>query len=175
VHRCKYYVISGAALALALAPLASAQLQQTPPLNTLRGVVIAKPDGKPLANVPVVMVHAEHGYLTIGSGGINGSGATAEQPDAGSYVARNKKVVCDAVSASDGSFVLRSFCAPQERWSLAAGDSERGFCLRASVVPAEFSDAPLRKSTRPALSRPNACPIRQPHPFAPASNSPSPT
>jgi hypothetical protein len=111
-------------------------------LNRLEGVVVSKADGRPLADVPVVMVHAEDGHLTIGSNGVEGSGAQRLDPRA--FVTHNVKVACDALTAADGTFVLRSFCAPAERWIVAAGDREHGFYLRAGIVPADYAEAPLR-------------------------------
>jgi len=126
---------------------AAAQDSAAPTLNTLRGIVVSKEDGRPLARVPVVMAHARRAHLRLGSAGIGGSGENLTEP--GAFVSRNAKVVCEAVSAADGTFVLRSFCTPREPWILAAGDPQRGFCLRPGVVPAELAEAGLRLEIEP--------------------------
>lgn len=111
-------------------------------LNTLRGVVVSKLDGKPVADLPVVMAHAARGSLTLRPDEIAASGeelATGE-----TFARRNARAFCDAVSGPDGSFTLRSFGAPDERWMIAAGDAARGFFLRMDVIPKDYAETPLR-------------------------------
>src|SRR5262245_3806037 len=65
---------AAAMLALLLAPpLAAAEPRsgepREKPLNRLKGVVVTKADGRPVAGVTVAMAHATHGSLAIQNGG----------------------------------------------------------------------------------------------------------
>ncbi len=143
MYTCPRPLFRATWICLALArPTALAEAQPPPTLNTLRGIVVSKADGQPLAGVPVVMAHAEKGYVRVGSGGLDAGGP--ELLDRRAFVSRNKRSWCDAITASDGSFALRGFDAPNEPWILAAGDRQRGYCVQPRVRPAEHADTPLR-------------------------------
>ena len=93
------------ALGAALLPLGAPIVWAQPPdrllLNTFQGVVISKADGKPLAGVPVVMAHAEKGYLYIGPHG-RLSGAGQDRKDRQQFATRDAKTFCDAITDTEG-------------------------------------------------------------------------
>lgn len=134
-------------LALLVLGLASARAGAQLPINELRGVVVSKADGKPLAGVPVVIAHAEKGSITIQNGQISAQGQDVASEE---LATRNFRLACDALSDADGSFVLRNYSAPTEHWMLAAGNRGVGLALTQSITPSDYNGRQLKIEVEPA-------------------------
>ena len=122
---------------------AVAESPDKPAINTLRGIVISKADGTPVADVQVVMAHNTEGHVDVGWHGYLG-GCGHDEKNSRALARRNVKTFCDTCTDSEGRFTLRSFALPDEPWNLAAGGREHGFVLLTNVVPAEHTDDVLR-------------------------------
>ena len=131
---------SCAALVLLGLTAAPARTEQ-PPMNRLKGVVVYRADGRPAANVPVVLAHGGKGYISI----LDGLQCYGEEEKVlGIFTKRNSKRACQTVTDAKGRFLFENFAAPDEAWNVAAGDPQHGFALRLDIHPKEYANTPLK-------------------------------
>ncbi len=123
----------------------SAFAQQPPsiPINELKGVVVSKEDGKPLAGVTVAMAHAEDAWLWFGPEGALGAQGPKEKV-LFFFTKLNGLTACEAVTDHEGRFTFSSFRSTSQRYTVAACHKTYGACLLTSVVPDEVPDELLR-------------------------------
>lgn len=131
-----------AALAVIGATGAPTRGADPPEMNRLTGVVVFRENGRPAANVQVVLSHERKGYIYITETGLQGYGE--EEKVLGIFTKRNSKHFCQAVTDDQGRFTLKNFAAPDEAWHLATGDPRLGYTLQIKVRPRDYADKSLR-------------------------------
>ena len=103
-------------------------------------------DGRPVAGVPVHMIHGEQGWLRFTDGGLDGAGAS--ETVMLFFTKLNSKHHCSNRTDSEGRFTLSNFAAPDGLWAVAAGDPAHGYDLLLNVRPVDHADAPLTLKLR---------------------------
>ncbi|MEE8171044.1 MAG: carboxypeptidase-like regulatory domain-containing protein [Phycisphaerae bacterium] len=113
------------------------------PVHSLRGVVVAKADGRPLAGVTVAMAHKERGWIMIGNRGqLTAYGPTERVLLF--FSKRNGRAACTATTDELGRFALANFVSMRDQYTLAAAHSEHGVALLKNVRPDAHVDEPIR-------------------------------
>jgi hypothetical protein len=111
------------------------------PINRLRGVVVTKKDGRPVAGATVALAHARKARLTFDAEGALTAYGESERvlfflPK------RNGETAVDAQTDAQGRFELKRFTAPGDEYQLAVGGPRGAALLK--VVPAEYAGRELR-------------------------------
>lgn len=134
-------------LLLTLGPGRAAVAQDPPPqpkpLNTLKGVVVSQKDGAPLANVKVVLAHAEDAYIYFEEdGGLEAYGPS--NTFLFFFTKRNGLTACQTRTDQEGRFTLQSFTKPSAEYNIAVADKRHGAALLTGLVPKEYEGRELR-------------------------------
>lgn len=103
-----------------------------PAENTLRGIVVRKGSGKPLADVNVTIARVRDGHIVVGA-----TGGLSLWPF-------GEKTEVTATTNNKGRFVVSGFVTEEEPYTLVATNPAVGAALIRKFRPADYRAKPLR-------------------------------
>jgi hypothetical protein len=131
---------------LALAALMSTATADEPEqrkVHRLKGVVVSKIDGKPVADATVAMAHARKGYIFVDNESTI-SVWGADEKVLFFLPKRNGKTACETRTDQQGCFTLKSFTSLTAKYSIVAGSKDAGLAILEGVCPKDHAEKPLR-------------------------------
>ncbi len=120
-----------------------------PPRNRLKGVVVWKKDGRPLAGARVAMADARDGYIYFAPNGLQVYGPEQKVL----YILRrhNSKTACEATTDAQGRFTFESFAHPSQPYNVGLLKTEGDAQPTPTTEPESFA-RPLKAEAMAVLT-----------------------